>query len=206
VAEFAPVAGDQAAAEPFSLNFLLHLYLCPPDEAIRLGSLMGDFVKGRIDQRLPAGIRQGLELHRRQDTFAQHSPHFLASRQRIAPAFGICRGIMVDIFYDHLLASQWRQFSDCPLATFAEEIYALLRSHHDQLPARMQETAKRMIAHDWLVSYAEPQVVDTVLRRIAERLRRPTPLAEGYPELLRNYEGFREDFEGFMAEAEREFR
>jgi acyl carrier protein phosphodiesterase len=170
------------------LNFLLHLYLSPPDDAIRLGTLLGDFVKGPLDERYSAEIRSGIQLHRRQDVFAQHSPHFLSSRQRIDPAFGLCRGIMVDIFYDHLLASQWQQFSARPLAAFAEEIYTLLRSHQAQLPARMQETAERMIAHNWLVSYAQPPVVDTVLRRIAQRLRRPTPLAEGYPELWRNYE------------------
>jgi acyl carrier protein phosphodiesterase len=188
------------------LNYLLHLYLSPPLDAIRLGNLLGDFVKGRIDETYPADIRHGIALHRRQDAFAQRNQHFLASRRRIDPAFGICRGIMVDIFYDHLLASQWQDYADLPLERFAEEIYSLLRTHHDRLPEGMQETATRMIAHNWLVSYTRKQVVDTVLRRIAGRLRRPTPLAEGYQELLRNYQGLRDDFEGFMVEAEREFR
>jgi acyl carrier protein phosphodiesterase len=187
------------------LNYLLHLYFSPADEGSRLGTLLGDFVKGRIDERYPADIRRGIALHRRQDVFIQHSPHFLASRNRIDPAFGLYRGIMVDIFYDHLLASQWQEFSQRPLQAFAEEIYALLRRHHAQLPALMQKTAQRMIAHDWLLSYAQPQVVETVLRRIGERLRRPTPLAAGYPQLLRNYEGFREDFSAFMDEARQEF-
>ena len=62
------------------MNYLVHLYLSGSDPELQLGGLMGDFVKGPLDDRYPPGITAGLSLHRRIDTLAATSPHCRASR------------------------------------------------------------------------------------------------------------------------------
>ena len=43
--------------------------------------------------------------------------------------------MLVDVFYDHFLASEWGRWGDGrPLAEFAEETYALLETHSELLP------------------------------------------------------------------------
>ena len=76
---------------------------------------MGDFVKGRVDDGTPHPLRDGIMLHRRIDSFAEHHPLFLRSRQRLAPRYGLYRGVMVDLFYDHFLAVDWEELSPEPL-------------------------------------------------------------------------------------------
>lgn len=162
---------------------------------------MGDFVKGPIPTDLPDGIASGLRLHRRIDTLAHSSAHTRRSRQRLDPKFSHGRGIIVDIFYDHFLASSWADYCAQSLEGYAEDVYRLLERHYAQLPEEMQLVARRMIADNWLVSYRDREVVGRALRRISARLKRPLALEEGVADLQAHDSLLREDFKGFMSEA-----
>ena len=113
------------------MNFLAHLILSGDRPELLVGNLMGDFVKGRLEGRFSPGIRAGLELHRGIDSFAHRNEIFSESKRRIAPSFGLYRGVLVDLFYDHFLAVHWDDYANEPLPRFLEEgvVVASLSSH-----------------------------------------------------------------------------
>lgn len=184
------------------MNYLVHLYLAGPDPELQLGGLMGDFVKGPLDERYPPGIVAGLRLHRRIDSLAAVSPHCRASRQRLHPRFGHTRAVLVDIFYDHFLAVHWSEFHPRPLADFAADVYRLLENNRSLLPEGLARIAPRMAELDWLTSYRDRASVKIALERIATRLSRVTALGEGATELERCGDELREDFRSFMVETQ----
>ncbi|MDO3376904.1 ACP phosphodiesterase [Geoalkalibacter halelectricus] len=183
------------------MNYLVHLYLSDGSPGGLLGNLMGDFVKGSPDAGLAPDIRAGILQHRRIDAFAQTNPHFRRSKRRLDDRFGHCKGILVDVFYDHFLARTWRRHHPLSLEEFATQVYQLLQAHFAILPPGLQEVAPRMIEHNWLVSYRETATIERVLHRLAARLSRPTPLAEGFTELLTHYEDLGADCSAFLADA-----
>ena len=183
------------------MNFLVHLFLSGPSDDCRLGNLMGDYVKGPITDAYPAGIRRGIWQHRRIDAFSHSCLPCRQSRGRIDPRFGHFRGILVDIFYDHLLAINWDRYSSQPLADFAEEIYTLLSRNQQRLPPGLKELAPRMIRKNWLLSYRDPATIGLVLERISGRFSRANPIAEGLPELLREREELAADCAAFLEAA-----
>ena len=184
------------------MNYLVHLYLAGDDPELQLGGLMGDFVKGPLDDRYPPGIVAGLRLHRAIDSLAAVSPHCRASRRRLHPRFGHTRAVLVDIFYDHFLAAHWAEYHPRPLPAYASAVYRLLAAQHSRLPAGLQRIAPRMTEFDWLTSYRDRASVNIALQRIATRLSRPTALGEGASELARCGEELLGDFRGFMIEAQ----
>jgi len=183
------------------VNHLTHLYLADPTPDCRLGALMGDYVKGPLENRYPPEIRWGLKQHRLLDRFAESNAWFRRSKQRLCPTFRHCRGIMVDVVYDHFLARNWPYYSSMPLETFAGSIYLLLEERQAILPPALQKAAPRLVAADWLVACRVTEPLDGILHRIASRLSRPNLLADGLDELLRNYGGLERDFTGFMTDA-----
>ncbi len=186
------------------MNYLVHLYLSDPDPMVRLGNLMGDFVKGPLeDAPYPPGIIRGLRQHRDIDSYSMISPTVKISKARIDPSFGYFRAILVDVFYDHFLASNWAQHATGSLEEFAEDIYRLLEEHEAILPDKLKRVAPRMIQYNWLVSYREIEAMELALKRIGERLSLKNPLAEGYGELLKNYDGLEEDCAHFLNEAKK---
>lgn len=183
------------------MNYLVHLYLSDGSGGGLLGNLMGDFVKGPLGDRYPADIKSGIEQHRLIDAFAQSNRFFRQSKQRLDDGFGHCKGILVDVFYDHLLARHWQNYHPLPLPQFAARVYHLLEEHYPHLPAGLQVVAPRMIKHNWLVSYQDIAVVEKVLQRLSERLSRPNTLALGFPTLQAHYTEFAQDCDGFLADA-----
>lgn len=168
------------------MNYLFHLQLSDPAPLCRLGNLMGDFVKGRLDPddwhpQLFAGLTQ----HRALDRFAHHQPVVRASKERLHPRFGLLRSVIIDIFYDHFLARNWSGWVGGDLEEFSAGIYHSLQHYDKLLVPGFRPVARRMAENDWLSSYREAEIIALVLRRMSQRLRRPNLLEESFDELGR---------------------
>lgn len=183
------------------MNHLTHLYFADPTPECRLGALMGDFVKGRLEDRYSPELRWGLRQHRLLDRFAESNLYFRQSKLRLCPTFRHCRGLLVDVIYDHFLARNWTHFFPTPLDRFVADVYHLMEKRQDLLPPALQQAVPRMVAADFLVVCREIGSLEGVLHRLAARLSRPVPLEKGLGELLRNYRELENDFEGFMIDA-----
>lgn len=182
------------------MNHLMHLFLSGSDPEILVGNLMGDFVKGRLDDRFPPGIRRGLEIHRKIDSFAADNEFFLRSKHCIDPRFGHFRAVLVDIFYDHFLACYWKDFSLVSLEEFICSSHQTLSHYEALLPPRLLELLPRMFSRHWLIAYREPAGIETALWRMSERFTRQNPLAEGFIELSKKRDSLLRDFRGFLPE------
>lgn len=177
------------------VNWLAHLRLAPEDPMLAIGNLCGDFVAGVDLTRLPAALQRGIFQHRAIDRFVDGHAVMLRSRQRLGPGLRRFAGVLIDVFYDHFLARDWDTHGDGrPLGSFAASTYALLERHAAVLPDRLRQALPAMRAEDWLTGYARLDGIDRTLARMATRLRRPTPLAEGGALLRAAYAPLGSDF------------
>lgn len=183
------------------MNHLLHLYLVDPHPGARLGALLGDYIKGPLDRRLPAKVRHGIMHHRKLDSFAETATAFRRSKKRLNPELRHCRGILVDIAYDHFLAKNWESYHSQPLEEFAASMHHILQTNQSLLPLSLRNHLPRMLAVNWLVALRNLDHIEGVLQRLAARLSRPNLLANGKEELLRHRQGLETDFAAFMLEA-----
>lgn len=183
------------------MNFLAHLRLGPDEPQQALGGLLGDFVKGPISSiALPDSVRQGIWLHRSIDAFTDRHPLVARSKARVTGERRRYAGIMVDMFYDHLLARHWAQFDDQSLNHFTARMYRAVLTQQALMPERARTTLVRMAEEDWLGSYAELQNLHMALNNMARRLRPGNRLPGSVDELERDYQGFEADFLEFMPE------
>ncbi|CAI8909535.1 MULTISPECIES: ACP phosphodiesterase [unclassified Pseudomonas] len=184
------------------MNYLAHLHLGGQRPGQLLGSLYGDFVKGRLQGQFPAEVEDAITLHRQIDVFTDRHglvdvalSRFSLTRRRYA-------GIVLDVFFDHCLARDWALYADSSLPAFTADVYRVLAAE-PQLPGRLAQIAPYMAADDWLGSYRDFAVLDQVLRGISRRLSRPEELAAAMQELERLYEPLSEDFRLFYPELQR---
>jgi acyl carrier protein phosphodiesterase len=175
------------------MNYLAHLHLGGQRPGQLLGSLYGDFVKGWLQGQFAPEVEAAIQLHRRIDVFTDRHPlvdialgRFTETRRRYA-------GIVLDVFFDHCLARDWKLYAEQPLEVFTADVYRVL-THERQLPERLAKIAPHMVANDWLGSYQQFEVLEQVLRGISRRLSRPEELAGAMQELRRLYEPLSEDF------------
>lgn len=184
------------------MNFLFHMYLSGDDHELLVGNFMGDFVKGSLGDDYPPRIRQGLMLHRKIDSFAQRDADFQTSRLRLSSDFGLYRGVLVDLFYDHFLAKEWDSWSDAPFQEYISWARSAVEKHLAIMPKKLQEIVP-VIFNELLPSYKRIAGTEAALNRMSRRVKRSNPLAEGGAELTRHYGELKADFERFTPTAQR---
>ncbi len=191
------------------MNFLAHLHLARPEPISRLGNLLGDFVRGRPDERFSPEIWRGIMHHRHLDAFTDAHEAWRRSRRRLAPERVRFAGIVVDVFYDHFLSRHWERFvaDGEGLVDFIDQCHRDLRLAAPLAPEDARAVIARMERQGWLASYGELAGIDEAMRRISRRSPRLGAMAGAVADLERDYAGFEEDFltfyPGAMARSER---
>ena len=183
------------------MNFLAHALLAGEDPALLVGGVIGDWVKGALPGVLPEDIAAGVALHRAIDSFAELQPAFRRSRSRITAGRRRYAGVLVDMFYDHLLARNWAEIHHSPLDEYCKDVYGLITGRLSELPISSHPGLTLMAKEDWLSSYARIEGIADVLARMSRRARQPNPLANGEQEFLADADGFTSDFYEWLDDA-----
>lgn len=186
------------------MNFLAHFLLSANEDDLRLGNLLGDVVKGRVERYDHPGVsermRTGIRLHRTIDSFSDGHPVVRRSKQRIAARYGRLSGVIVDVYYDHVLAREWATHGEATLPAFADDVYRTLRANLDRLPAEVHPLVQAMARGDWLAGYADIANIDRALRGMARRARVAAGIGTAAEELARDYDALAVDFAEFFPE------
>ena len=146
-----------------------------------VGSLLGDFWRGASDPAWSPALTAGLRLHRRIDSFTDAHPAVADARRLFDPPFRRYAGILIDIWFDHLLAVEFASLCERPLREFADHVYAVISTSDAPLPPAFELFAARMRHFDMLYGYRERERIDGVYARVAERLSRANPIAHAMP-------------------------
>ena len=151
-----------------SMNYLVHFLMAGDDDELRLGNLLGDFVKGRVErfahQGLTDRLRTGIQMHRTIDAFSDRHPAVRRSKGILTPEYGRLSGVIVDMFYDHVLACRWAEYHPLPLPGYTQEVYRTLRDNLHRLPAAVHPLIAAMSRGDWLRGYATQRGIERAFR------------------------------------------
>lgn len=181
------------------MNFLAHAYLSGSNEKILVGNFIGDFIKGKQAlQLLEPEIAKGVELHRLIDDFTDNHPVVLESKKRLRPTYRHYSAVIVDVFYDHFLASRWYEYNDKPLLDFTLQVYATIRSFDSILPRGVQQMLPYMTKHNWLLNYAKIDGIGQALSGMANRTPFNSKMEVAVFDLQKNYDEYLGEFQEFF--------
>jgi acyl carrier protein phosphodiesterase len=159
------------------MNFLAHLLLAGDDEGLRLGAMLGDFVRGKQAlAKFDAGVQRGIMLHRHIDTFTDSLPGVIELRSWFHPPFRRYGGIIIDLAFDYELANRWNYYSETSLEDFDQGVREMLARHHSELPERHKGFMRYADRRGLFANYREESEILHSLQGIGHRLSRPNPL------------------------------
>ncbi|WP_209400538.1 ACP phosphodiesterase [Pseudozobellia sp. WGM2] len=182
------------------MNFLAHIYLSYNDDEITLGNFIADSIRGNKFKHLPLRVQKGILLHREIDTFTDSHPIPKMSSKRLHENYSHYSRVIVDIFYDHFLAKNWKLYCDTPLDTFVDNFYDLLEDHYTILPVGVQRMMPYMIADNWIFNYSKMDGIAKVLNGMNRRTNNKSKMNFAILDLERHYEAFEKEFTDFFEE------
>jgi acyl carrier protein phosphodiesterase len=184
------------------LNFLAHTYLSGDDNDLKIGNFLGDFVKGRLNKlsntQYSEGIIKGMALHREIDFFTDSHPIVRQSIDRLQPKYHKFSGIVVDMFYDHILAKNFAQYSEISLEEYSQIFYNLLENRKTEIPEAMKRMVESMVRRNWFVNYRKHEGIEWALQGISKRLSFKSGIENATEDLKQDYLLYEAEFNAFF--------
>ncbi len=182
------------------MNFLAHIYLSFDHPEITLGNFFADHIRGNKYKHLPLTIQKGILLHREIDTYTDTHPIPKKSSKRLHKNYGHYSRVIVDIFYDHFLAKNWKEYSNVPLKEYVQVFYHLLEKNYELLPSKTQNMMPFMLADDWLYNYSNLKGISQVLEGMNRRTKNKSKMNFAIQDLEIHYSDFEKEFTAFFEE------
>lgn len=154
------------------MNYLAHILLADDSHEARLGALLGDFTRAGNEADFGPVIQAEILMHRRVDSYTDSHELVREAKTLFAPGRRRFAGIVLDIFYDHLLVQRWSHYCSQPADDFIAAFYRGLQASPHLFPPRFAAIAARMVEEDWLGSYATVAGMEWTVQRVSRRLSR----------------------------------
>lgn len=180
------------------MNFLAHIYLSNNIPNIIIGNFIADHIPGNHFTHFHPEIQKGILLHREIDTFTDTHSIVRKSKRRLHPRYRHYKGVIIDIFYDHYLAKNWANYSDVPLADFAQSFYDLLEDNFEILPDKTKHLLPYLIEYNWLYNYQYIEGIQKVLNGMNNRTKQKSQMNLAVEDLRNLHSEFEEDFTVFF--------
>lgn len=182
------------------MNFLAHAYLSFGQPDILAGNIFSDFIKGKKRFDFPAGIQNGIVLHRAIDEFTDNHPVTARAKQYFRPVYGLYAAPFIDIVYDHFLATDKKTFAEDELQVFSRTTYAQLQQFEGFFPPMFGQVFHYMQLHNWLYNY---QFKEGIFRSFGGLVHRAKFMNDAQPAcdlLIKYYDELRACYESFFPE------
>lgn len=184
------------------MNYLAHLLLSGDDDELKLGNFIGDSVKGNNLSNYPARVQEGIRLHRGIDHYTDSHHIVMKSKLRLRPKYHKYAPVIVDMFYDHLLACLWEDYSNISLEQFIQESYTLLNNNIDIMPERAQIMLPYMIEGNWLLGYRKLTGLNRSLTGMSKRSVFKSNMEYATTDLKQEYKIYQREFQAFFPDLE----
>ena len=188
------------------MNYLAHIYLSGADRKVAVGNFIGDFVKGNSYDIYPLSFQKGILLHREIDHFTDTHPIFRETLDILRPSFGRYSGIMADMYYDYLLASDFERYSNGQsLGKFSSNFYLSALLYYRWLPKKVKGFIFHFIRTNRLEEYATFDGLQYSLKIMSVYNSSAINPTLGIEVLRENEDELRRLFEIFMKDAQKIF-
>ncbi|TLX77803.1 DUF479 domain-containing protein [Labilibacter sediminis] len=187
------------------MNFLAHLFLSGTISPLMIGNFIGDYVKGRQLERFAPEIQEGIKLHRKIDAFTDSHMIVRESTERFKPCYQRYASVVVDVIYDHYLASLWDDYSAVSLSDYVDEVHTYLLKHYFSLPNRVKGFLPFLIKSRRLENYRHLSGIEKSLAIMSNHTSLPPKsecamlvLKDQYEELKQEFKLFFDDLQNMV--------
>ncbi len=160
--------------------------------------MISDFVKGAKKNGFENDVRQGIMLHRAIDGYTDTHPATAEAKEIFRPHYRLYSGAIMDVLYDHFLATDANEFSAQSLYQFSISTYSILDDHYAILPNHFAQVFTYMKAHNWLYHYRSTEGMKKSLTGLVRRAAYLTESETAFQLFMDHYKKLEQCYHSFF--------
>jgi acyl carrier protein phosphodiesterase len=162
--------------------------------------MISDFVKGKKKFDYAEEIQQGITLHRLIDQYTDEHAAVKSAKSAFRPVYRLYSGALVDVVFDHFLATDPMIFSKESLGVFTQATYQTLDEYSAWLPDRFAAMFPYMKSHDWLFNYRYVEGIEKSLAGVVRRAAYINDSGPAFELFKQNYQLLQELYRPFWTD------
>jgi len=187
------------------MNYLAHAFLSAHNKELLVGNFIADHIKGQQFQTYSQGIIEGILMHRQIDTFTDAHANFKTCKKIFYNGFERYSGVLVDMYFDHLLAKNFENHTNKSLGLFAENVYEVYTDYEALMPEKSSRFLSYVIKNNIYMTYAEIEGIEQVLKHLSRRLNHNVALNDSLNLFSAAEEKLQNNFDVFFEALKGEF-
>lgn len=188
------------------MNYLAHAFLSNDDTDLLIGNFIADHLRGNDFKAFPEKVIEGILLHRRIDTFTDSHLEFKKSKRLFYDGFEKYSGVLVDIYFDHLLAKNFKSHSPIDLNDFSKNVYSVYLNHQHLIPQSSARFLDYVVKNNIYTSYADIAGIQQVLNHLSHRIKHKSQLDDSVLLFKKYEEELQANFDIFFKDVMVEFK
>jgi acyl carrier protein phosphodiesterase len=188
------------------MNFLGHLYFSQDDVQLQYVNLFGDFVKGRDLSRYSSFVQRGIKLHRTIDSYIDNHAEVRELMHQLYEKLPKISGIAIDLYFDHLLAKNWKEFHTLEYDSYLERFYNANVNYKDEFTTEFLILIERMKEYNWMHYYQFHDGLIKMCNGLSRRISFENKLSDAPIVFSENEELITEVFHNYMKDAKAYFK
>lgn len=187
------------------MNYLAHAFLSNNNEDLLVGNFIADHLRGNDFKNYPQEIVEGILLHRRIDSFTDAHEEFKKSKRFFYKDFEKYSGILIDIYFDHLLAKNFEIHSGVTLSDFSKNVYQVYANHQELLPKNSSGFLEYVIKNNIYTAYSDIKGIQRVLYHLSHHIKHQVQLDASIPIFIEKEKELQVNFDIFFKDIMNEF-
>ncbi|MBX3164721.1 MAG: DUF479 domain-containing protein [Bacteroidetes bacterium] len=152
------------------MNYLAHAFLSNNNKGLLVGNFIADHIRGNNFENFSPEIIEGIRLHRKIDAFTDTHPEFKNAKRIFYKDFEKYSGVLIDIYFDHLLAKNFEQHSKVVLPDFSQQVYSVYKENETILPVGSSRFLGYVLKNNIYTAYADVNGIEKVLFHLSHRI------------------------------------
>jgi acyl carrier protein phosphodiesterase len=190
------------------MNYLVNIYLSQflDSREKLIGNFIGEFVKSSKYSNIPFPIVEGIFINNRLLSFMKGHPAVIRSRKRINPRFNKYSLDIVQLFYGHLLAKNWRSLNKGHETDYEEavnNVYYALIENFDAVPYKLRKMLPSLISSNGLWNISTIGGLHNFIVELSSKGFCVANLQNSLQDLMHEYSAFEEDSKEFFRDFEK---
>jgi len=187
------------------MNYLAHAFLSNNNKNLLVGNFIADHVRGNNFESFSPEIIEGIRLHRRIDEFTDTHQEFKSAKRIFYNGYEKYSGILIDIYFDHLLAKKFEEYNDLSLHDFSKNVYEVYKEHENILPKTSSGFLEYVIKNNIYTAYADLVGIERVLFHLSQRIKHEVRLDFSVEIFKQNEDQLQTAFSVFFKDVLKEF-
>ncbi len=169
-----------------------------------VGSFLGNGYINNHNTKFAPSMEGGQLISYYIDEFIEKNPICHKSIDLLSPKARKYSSTILRLYYDHLLAKNWANYSTISYEEFCTEVIAVLKSHNDLFPYKPKRVANRIIKKKGILQLTTISGLNQYIQDMTRYNSYNSSIVESVGDLVKNYDSFNRDFNEIFPEMEKE--